>query len=261
MGLIAVTGATGRLGGRVAAALPQARLLVRDPTRVAGADVVRSSYAEPAGLEGVETLFMVSAAEHPARVDQHRCFLDAAAAAGVRRVVYTSFLGAAPDATFTRARDHWATEEHLRALGLPFVALRDSLYADFVPLLVSDGALRGPAGSGRVAPVAVDDVAAAAVAALLDGSVVGVVDLTGPELLSVAELAAHVGVPYVEETLDEAWASRRGLAPHWEVEGWISTYLAIADGSLAVVSDGVERLTGRPPRSLAEVLGVTRPGT
>jgi hypothetical protein len=45
------------------------------------------------------------------------------------------------------------------------------------------------------------------------------------------------------------------------VEGWISTYLAIADGSLAVVSDGVERLTGRPPRPLAEVLGVTRPGS
>jgi len=254
----AVTGATGRLGSRVAAALPDARLLVRDPSKVPGREAVRSSYDEPAGLDGVETLFMVSAAEHPDRVAQHVRFLDAAAAAGVRRVVYTSFLGAAPDATFTLARDHWATETHLRSLGIPFVALRDSLYADFVPLLVTDGALRGPAGSGLVAPVAIDDVARAAVAALLDPSLVGVVDITGPSLLSLADAAALLGVPYVEETVTEAWESRRGLAEDWEVEGWISTYLAIADGSLAVVSDGVERLTGRPPLSLPDVLAAAR---
>lgn len=254
MGLTAITGATGRLGSRVAAAFPDARLLVRDPARVSGPDVVRSSYDEPAGLDGVETLFMVSAAEHPDRVGQHLRFLSAAAEAGVQRVVYTSFLGAAADATFTLARDHWATEEHLRSLGISWVALRDSLYADFVPLLVSDGAIRGPAGNGAVAPVAISDVADSAVAALRDPSVSGVVDLTGPSLVTLAEAAALVGVPYVEETLDEAWASRRGLAEDWEVEGWISTYLAIADGSLAVVSDGVERLTGRKPLSLPEVL-------
>jgi len=106
--------------------------------------------------------------------------------------------------------------------------------------------------------VAIDDVARAAVAALLDPSLVGVVDITGPSLLSLADAAALLGVPYVEETVTEAWESRRGLAEDWEVEGWISTYLAIADGSLAVVSDGVERLTGRPPLSLPDVLAAAR---
>lgn len=261
MGLIGVTGATGRVGSRVAAALREQgvrqRLLVRDPSKVSGYDdVVRSSYDEPAGLEGVSTLLMVSAAEHPDRVGQHLRLLDAAAAAGVSRIVYTSFLGASPDATFTLARHHWATEEGLAALGIPFVALRDSLYADFLPLMKGeDGVIRGPAGGGRVAPVAIADVAASAVAALLDDGLVGRFDLTGPELMAFADLASAVGARYVDETVEQAWASRRGLAEDWEVEGWITSYLAVREGELAVVGDGVERLTGRPALRLREVLG------
>jgi uncharacterized protein YbjT (DUF2867 family) len=103
--------------------------------------------AAAAALHGVDVLFMVSASESADRREQHRTFVDAAAAAGVRHVVYTSFLGAAPDATFTLARDHWATEEHLRASGMAFTFLRDSLYLDFLPALAGpDGVIRGPAG-------------------------------------------------------------------------------------------------------------------
>lgn len=92
---------------------------------------------------------MVSASETPDRVERHLAFIDAASAAGVDHVVYTSFQGAAPAATFTLARDHWATEEHLRASGLAHTILRDSLYADFLPLMVGeDGAIRRPGGGG-----------------------------------------------------------------------------------------------------------------
>ena len=78
----------------------------------------------------------------------------------MQRVVYTSFLGAAPDAPFTLARDHWVTEQKVLSLGLRHVFLRDSLYADFLPLMRGeDGAIRGPAGDGRFAAVAIDDVA------------------------------------------------------------------------------------------------------
>ena len=105
----------------------------------------------------------------PDRVGQHRTFVDAAADAGVEHLVYISFLGAAPDATFTLARDHWATEEHIRARGLPATFLRDTLYADFFPMMTgADGVIRGPAGDGRVAAVAQDDIADAAVAVLRD---------------------------------------------------------------------------------------------
>ncbi|MFP3570278.1 NmrA family NAD(P)-binding protein, partial [Paraburkholderia sp. SIMBA_030] len=65
-------------------------------------------------LRGVETLFMVSAHESPERLDQHRTFVDAAASAGVKHVFYTSFAAAAPDATFTLARDHYVTEEYIK---------------------------------------------------------------------------------------------------------------------------------------------------
>ena len=82
----------------------------------------------------------------------------AAAAAGVRRIVYISFLSAAPDATFTFARDHFHAEEHIKSIGLAWTFLRDSIYLDYIPLFAGeDGVIRGPAASGRIAPVARDD--------------------------------------------------------------------------------------------------------
>jgi NAD(P)H dehydrogenase (quinone) len=262
--MLGVTGSTGRLGGLVARALEgtPAVLLVRDPSRapvLVGAQARQGSYDEPGrALEGVRTLLMVSAAEHPDRVGQHRRFLDAAAEAGVEHVVYTSFHGAAPDATFTLARDHAATEEHLRASGMAWTLLRDQLYADFLPLMVGeDGVLRGPAGDGRVAAVAIADVAAAAVAVLTDplphrGRTY---ELTGPEALTLTEVAERLGAAFQDETVEQAWASRAGYgAPDWQVEAWVSTYLAIRDGSMAAVTDDVLRLTGRPPLSLDQLL-------
>ncbi len=147
-----------------------------------------------AALDGVRTLFLVSAAEDAERLAQHRTAVDAAAAAGVEHVVYTSFLGAAPDATFTLARDHAATEEMLRASGMSWTFLRDALYADFLPLMVGeDGVLRGPAGDGRVAAVATDDVAAAAVAVLRDPAAHAgrTYELTGPQALDAARGRGH----------------------------------------------------------------------
>src|SRR5690349_213572 len=113
---IGVTGATGGLGGRVARRLAdrgiEQRLLVRDEARaprLEHADVaVFGGYDDPEGmrraLDGIETLLLVSAAEDPDRVRLHRGAVDAAVAAGVERIVYTSFVAAAPDSTFTFGR-------------------------------------------------------------------------------------------------------------------------------------------------------------
>lgn len=273
---IVVTGATGRLGGRVAQRLAELgvaqRLLVRDPgraPRLTGAEVVQATYADGgavrAALAGAHTVLMVSAAETPDRVAQHRTFVDAAAAAGVEHLVYTSFYGAAPDATFTLARDHWATEEHIRASGLRSTFLRDSLYADFLPLMVGeDGVLRGPAGDGAVAAVGQDDIADAAVAVLRDPAphAGATYDLTGPEALTLDEVATRLSavlgrsIRYHAETVPEAYASRAAYgAPEWQLDAWVSTYLAIADGSLAGVSTAIADLTGHPARSLEQVVG------
>lgn len=273
--LIAVTGATGAVGSRVARGLSERgvrqRLVVRDAARAPALDgaEVRQASGFGAGeelraaLDRVHTLLLIPAAEAPDRVQQHTTAVDAAVAAGVQRIVYLSFLGAAPDATFTLARDHWATEEHIRATGVPFTFERMSIYMDFIPSMVADdGAIRGPAGDGRVAAILRDDVAAAIVAVLTSGDHdAATYDLTGPAAFSLAEAAAVMAevtgkpIRFEDETDEEAYASRAGLgAPDWEVRGWVTSYQAIRDGSLDVVSPAVLELTGRAPTSLADHL-------
>jgi uncharacterized protein YbjT (DUF2867 family) len=272
---LAVTGSTGALGGLVSRGLaargvPQ-RLLVRTPAKAPtldGAVVLPCSYADReaavAALEGVETLLMVSASESADRLDQHRAFVDAAAEAGVRQVVYTSFVGAAADCTFTLGRDHWATEEHIRASGMEHTFLRDNFYLDFVPLMVGeDGVIRGPAGDGRVSGVARTDIAAVAVEVLADPAAHAgaTYSLTGPEAFTLSEAAAVItevtggAVRFHDETIEEAYESRRRWeAPAWQYDAWVSTYTAIRAGEVAAVTDDVRRVTGREPRGLRELL-------
>ncbi|HEY5846172.1 MAG TPA: SDR family oxidoreductase [Microlunatus sp.] len=273
--MLAVTGSTGRLGGRVASRLAQTgrdqRLLVRDPSRapdLRGAEIRQAVYddtdAVAAALSGVETVLMVSAAEHPNRVAQHRCFIDGAVGAGVGQLVYTSFVGADAAAMFTLGRDHHRTEEYIRASGLSYTFLRDNLYADFFPMMVGpDGVIRGPAGDGRVAAVAQDDIAEAAVSVLSDppAHAGAVYHLSGPEALTLTEVAATISegtgrpVSFHDETVAEAYASRASyFAPQWQLDAWVSTYTAIAAGEFAGVSSDIETLTGHPATPLAEVV-------
>jgi NAD(P)H dehydrogenase (quinone) len=270
-GPIAITGASGGLGGRVAAQLAgraQLRLIVRDSAKapqLPDAEVAVADYREPAtvtaALRGVETVLLVSAGESPERLDLHRDVVAAIKQAGVRRVVYTSFLGASPTASFPFARDHAHTERAIRNARLELTALRNSLYADFVPLLVGDDdVIRGPAADGTVACVSRADIARLAAAVLLDDSHAGFVyDVTGPIAIDLAETALQLSeligrrITYHPETLEEALRSRAG-AQTWLVEGWVGTYLAIATGELAVVSHTIEHVTGTPPMSLGEFL-------
>ncbi len=272
---LGVTGATGRLGGRIARLLAAAgveqRLVVRTPARapvLPGSTVAQASYddgdAVRGALDGLEVVLMVSAAESEHRLDEPRAFVDAAAAAGVRHLVYVSFFGAAPDATFTLARDHHVTEQHVEQSGMAWTFLRDNLYSDFFPLLAGDdGVIRGPAGDGRVSAVAQDDIAAAATSVLVDpvAHEGRTYSLTGPEALTLTEAATTMSrvlgrdVAFEDETVEEAYASRASYgAPGWQLDAWVSTYTAIAAGELAAVTDDVELLTGRPPRSLEDLL-------
>jgi uncharacterized protein YbjT (DUF2867 family) len=280
--LVAVTGATGALGSRVVERLAgrddvRLRLVVRDASRapqVPGAEVTAfpGGYADGPGfseaLRGVHTLYLVSAAEAQDRLQQHLTAVRAAAEAGVERVVYTSFVNATPDAVFTLVRQHWATEQAIAASGMRWTALRSSMYADFVPFFatVEDGraVIAAPAGEGRTSFVSRDDCADVGTAVLLDdsGALDGqALDVTGPEAITLAEAAAVLeevtGRPagYRDQTVEEAWATRRPSGhPDWEVEGWVTSYLAIRDGELATVSDVVPRVTGHPALTVAEHL-------
>jgi NAD(P)H dehydrogenase (quinone) len=304
--MLAVTGATGQIGGKVAArlallGLPQ-RLIVRDRSRapkLPGADIFQvSSYGDPVAmgkaLSGVETLFLVSAQEimgvikqskdnntaipYYDRLHQHICAVSAAAAVGVGHVIYLSFLNAAPDATFILAREHFRTEEFVRSTGVAFTFLRQGLYMDNVPMhVMGDDVIRAPAGQGRVAWIARDDIADAVVAVMTGSGHEGqTYNLTGPETLTMEEtaeqLSAVIGrkVSYQAQTPHEARALRNmsRMTDHeairratmgtgitdMELEGWISHYLQIATGEAGPVSDSVPRLTGHPAQSLADYL-------
>jgi NAD(P)H dehydrogenase (quinone) len=304
--MLAVTGATGEVGGRVARRLAglgvNQRLIVRDPTRMSdlpGAEIVgASSYGDAVSmlraLEGIDTLFLVSARDRFGvnhisaknhvkpppydRLKEQMTAVDSAAAAGVRYVVYLSVLNAAADATFILAHDHFHTEEHIRSTGMPFTFLRPNLYTENVPRSVSaDGVIRVPAGEGRISWVTRDDVADAAVAVLTGTGHEGrIYDITGPEALTMAEtaerLSAATGRPiaYRAQTTEEARmtrstsrleqfeAERREWTgcglDEYEVEVFVTHFEQIANGESAAVSDAVPALTGHPAQSLTEYL-------
>lgn len=274
---IAITGATGRIGGTVARLLSESgtdatlRLVVHDASRapsLPGAEVAEATFGDAdacrAAFVDVDAVLLVSAAEAADRLDQHRTVVEAARDADVSRVVYTSFLGASEDAEFTLGRDHGATEEMIRDSGMTWTFLRDSFYADvLLDFAGEDRVLRGPAGDGRCAFVSRRDVAEVAAAVLADPErwADTALDMTGPEAISLSEAAERMTAAlgeqyrYVDETMEEARASREKWHPEpWQMDAWISTYTSIGSGALDVVSGDVQRVLGRAPRRLEEVV-------
>jgi uncharacterized protein YbjT (DUF2867 family) len=274
-----VTGATGGIGGRVAARLGERgrnqRLIVRDlaaAPAVVGADIQQigpAGYRDTAGmveaLRGVETMLLVSGRESAERVVEHAEAVQAAVDAGVQRIVYTSFLGADPDATFTFAQDHYATEQLIRETGLAYTFLRNSQYLDFLPRLVGeDGVIRGPAGDGAIAWVSRDDIADVAVEVLAVGGAAHdgqTYDLTGPESHTFAwaaeQLSAVTGreITFRNQGVQEAYESRAHLeAADFEKDGWITSYVAVGTGEMDVVSDAVPRIAGHAAQGLSQWL-------
>ncbi|GAA2171797.1 SDR family oxidoreductase [Agrococcus versicolor] len=269
---IALTGVTGTIGGLVLARIGELEpvVVVRDASRAPSgfearvaehgdADACRAAFA------GVDALLLVSASESPTRRREHATAIAAAAAAGVRHVVYTSFQGAAADATFTLGRDHHAAEEALRASGMAWTFLRDSLYQEsLVRFADAEGVIRGPAGDGRLAVVSRVDVADVAAAVLRDpdAHAGATYTLTGPDAPTITEAVARASAAsgaslrFEDETIESAYAWRRAQwgAEQWQLDAWVSTYTAIADGSLAETTDDVERITGRRARSIEETL-------
>ncbi|MGO1423452.1 MAG: SDR family oxidoreductase [Brachybacterium sp.] len=273
---VVVTGATGKIGGQVArllAAAPEVELrmvgrsLHRAP-QLEGVEAVRAEFGDEQAcreaFDDADALLLVSAGEAADRLDQHRTAISAAARAGVGHVVYTSFLGAGPDAAFTLARDHGATEQMLRDSGIAWTFLRNSFYADvLLDFAGEERVIRGPGGTGRCAFVARRDVAEVAARILREPAPWAgrALDLTGPVAVSLAEAvllmtrARGEEYEFVDETLAEARASRAPYgAPDWQIDAWLSTYTAIASGELDVLSDEVEQVLGRTPSAIEETV-------
>jgi NAD(P)H dehydrogenase (quinone) len=264
--VIGVTGATGGVGSRVVRHLlaradrPEVVALSRRPD----AGGRHADYDDPASLRaafaGLDTLVFISSdgvAEKIRR--QHEHVVAAIAAARVEHVVYTSILDIAPDSRFYYSPGHQETEAWLTASGARTCFARTSIFADFfVETWLGPRAVAVPAADGGMSLVTRDDTARALAAAAASEHE-GILELTGPEALTAAEIAALAGLAH--ETLDDAEYRRRLAAdgnPDWLVEAFASMFASVREGRFAAVSADVPRLTGQPQEPFAGFLSRQR---
>jgi NAD(P)H dehydrogenase (quinone) len=271
---LVITGASGQLGRLVTAELlktvdaSELILLTRSPDALAvpGADVRAFDWdaASPQAFAGGKRLLLISGPNIGARVDGHRAAIDAVEA-GVEFIAYTSIPNPSDNNPIVAAAEHRATEEHVRSSGAAWAMLRNNIYGEMqAPALqaaVASGRLE--TNGGPVGFVARADCARAAAAVLAGGDHDGrEYDITGPEALGPAELAAlftELGGKPVElvEVSDAEYAS--GLANATGMPDEIATvYATFGQGARlgysAVVSPAVRELTGNDPLTLREVL-------
>jgi uncharacterized protein YbjT (DUF2867 family) len=270
---LVVTGATGKVGGMIAAQLasegvPQT-LLVRDPTRapdLPGAEVVVADFTDGSAMRAAlrpgDRVFMVSVHEDvETRIAAHRSFVDAASDVGVGLVAYLSIVKPSPTAAFHHGRSHEATERMLLESGLPYAFLRMNLFLDDLPLWFDpDGVCRGPGGEGRVALITRADTAAVSAGVLRGpGYENEALDITGEESHTLGELATMCSeltgrALRYEPGTREAWLESRVAAgvPLWDATIGVGSYEALRLGEFDVTSDVVRRVAGRPAESPRE---------
>jgi NAD(P)H dehydrogenase (quinone) len=280
---ITVTGATGHLGRLVIEELldrdvPAGQIVaaVRDPQKAAdlaarGVQVRHADYTKPetlaGALAGTDKLVLISSSEVGQRVAQHRNVIDAAVAAGVSQVVYTSIL-AADTSSVSLAVEHRTTEELILASGLPYVFLRNGWYvenytANLAPAF-EHGAILGAAGEGRVAAATRADYAAAAAAVVTgEGHTNKVYELGADEPFTLAEFAAEVSrqsgreVVYRDLPADDYRAALIGAGvPEVYASLLASADTGLAAGELTTASRDLRRLIGRPTTPLADAVAL-----
>ena len=278
---IVVTGATGQLGRLVVQSLLERGIPAEEIIAIGrnignlagladrGVTVRRADYTDPASLVtafgGAEKVLLISSSELGQRLDQHRNAVDAAVAAGVSLLAYTS-IAHADSTRLLLAQDHRATESLIRASGLPFVLLRDSWYLENytsqLPGALEKGVVLGAAGDGLISAAARADYAAAAAAVLAEQGHAGAVyELGGDDAFTMTEYAAEVsrlsGKPVVYKNLSveeyEAMLTGFGLPPA-AAAVYADSDAGVARGELHVTTGDLSRLIGRPTTSLTEAV-------
>ena len=269
--MYAITGASGKLGSHVAAQLlarlpaEQVRLGSRQPDRIAsfaarGVETVAADFDDPRSLTrlfaGRRVVLIISSdAPNDRRRAQHKAAFEAAQAAGVERIVYTSFTNPGIQSRFTVAASHAESEDMLHSLGVPVTILRNNLYAENIMIEAAraSGVLAQHGSFGKVAYISRCDVAAATAGALMEqGHANRVYEITGPTAVDHFQIAAlltkawHREIRVMELTLDEyaKALAARGL-PAFIIEVLTSLRAAMAAGEYASVSPDASRLAGR----------------
>ena len=276
-----ITGASGTLGRQVAADVldrvdpADVVLVTRDPAKLTefadrGAQVRAGDFNDPSSLEsafaGGDRLLLISTDNLGSRVEQHRAAINAAKAAGVGFIAYTSIPNPVEENPVGVNREHRETEELIEASGIDHTFLRNSVYTEMdVPAAqgaVATGKFVTNRGDGLIAFVSRADCARAAAAVLTaDGPLESVYDTTGPELVSANDLAsvfAGIAGKEIEVVQVDDEATVAGLIEHGVTAEAAPVYASfgqgIREGHLEVVSDSVEKLTGRRPESVKSVI-------
>jgi len=273
---IVVTGATGNLGGLTVDALlergvePSGIVAAgRNPDRLAelaakGVGTAKFDVDDPgtlaATLKGAEMVLLVSLRGNPRRVEQHRSAIEAAKAAGVQRIIYTSFLHADRNADHT---DHKATEQMLTESGTAHTVMRNGAYFTFltrqIPGWREEREITGAAGAGRISAASLADLAAANATVLTtaghDGCIyeLGIDDAFTMEEFA-AELSRQTGeeVPYVDLAADELKSRLvRAGQPEAIASRRVVSDVGIAGGLFFTDSGDLARLVGRPLTGLS----------
>jgi NAD(P)H dehydrogenase (quinone) len=275
---IGVSGASGHLGKAVVSELLQRAdehdvvAITRTPETVSGPAQGRfGDYDRPEGLAaayaGLDRLLIITTVDPgPGRRGaQNVAAIDAAVRAGVKHIVFMSAVGTRQEEEPARGASYWRGEQRLVATAPAWTILRMNFYAEaFVQLAqaaLNQGVLPGLA-ENRAAFVARDDVAAAAAGILIgDGHAGAIYNATGPELLSGAQRAGLIaeitGRPLAFRVITEeqlrAGLTKAGL-PAGAVNTVVSIQASFASGAFDILSGDVERLGGRPPKPLRDVL-------
>jgi NAD(P)H dehydrogenase (quinone) len=297
-----ITGASGAFGKMVTELLlekmPASELILvtRNPQSLAhlaarGAQVRYGDFDDAqsltAAFTGANRMLLISTLDvGERRRRQHTTAVEAAAAAGVQHIAYTSSVGIHPRSPAFVIADHLYTEELLKRSGMAFTILRDSQYAEVIvnmiaPIAIATGRWTSSAGDGCMAFVSKKDcVAVAATVLTTPGHEGATYEVTGPELLSfrdAARLAAEISgrpIEYVvvsheekQAEFDAAGIPRRYVegvvherSGPWASEEMMSYERALGAGYFAICSHHVKLITGRPALSLRDVYRANRPG-
>jgi NAD(P)H dehydrogenase (quinone) len=272
---IGVSGASGHLGRAVASELLQRAdghevvAITRTPETVSASARARfGDYNQPESLAqayaGLDRLLVIPTLDRE-RATQSVAAIDAAVRAGVKHVVLMSATGTRQEAEPARGAAYWRGEQRLIATAPAWTILRMSFYAEaFVQQVqpaLNAGVLTGLA-ENRIAFVARDDVAAAAAGILIgDGHAGAIYNATGPERVSGAERAAVIaeitgrplGFLAITEAQMRAGLTKAGM-PAEVVNTVVSIQASFVAGAFDIVTGDVERLGGRPPKPLRDVL-------
>lgn len=264
-------------------------LITRTPEKLTdrvaqGCEVRYGDFDKPetlqAAVTGADKMLLISGTRVGARVVQHKAAIDAAAKAGVKHIAYTSFIGIDDPANPAEVRhDHIETEQLIRGSGMAWTMLRDAHYADAMILMAGPGVMQSGqwisnAGAGLEAMVWRDDCVAAAVAVMTsEGHEGQTYNITGPELQTFEEVTAILSevtgksISYVSVDDEQQYAMfdamgipRRPVDDQtvgglpWNSDDMVTFGQAIREGFLEICSGDVEKLTGRPARSVRQMI-------